>query len=592
MCFSLASLSAIAQENLARIAYVKTEEMIPMRDGIKLHTVVIQPKTSRSKLPIVFSRTPYGVDEEKPETLPSTLFKEGFIFVYQDIRGRFGSEGTFVMMRPTVDFSKAMVDEGTDAYDTIEWLTKHLPNNNNRAAIYGVSYDGWTALQAVVKPHPALKVAFPMASPIDMYVNDDFHRNGAFRLSYGLEYSYLMETNKENEQIKFDSTDLYDWYLKQGPLSNITKKFGTRPTWQGFFDHPNHDAYWSDQSLARLLKTPQVPVVHVGGWWDQEDPFGPQEGYRLLARNDPKRWNHIVLGPWNHGGWMGRGKGIGTIDFGHETGTEFKNQILLPTLLYYLKDKAMKPLATASIFITGTNDWRSFDVWPPIGTSIQRMFFGEAGSLTSNQIGKGMGYDSFLSDQENPVPYRKRPIQATYSPDSKWFNWQAEDQRFLSDRKDVLSYRSTPLAENFESIGLLRARLWASTSGTDSDWVVKVIDEYPSDDANLPGYQLPINMEVVRARYRNSLEKPAPLKPNAAVEYKIDLHSIGHVFLKGHRILVQIQSSWFPVIDRNPQKFVPNIFLAAAADYQVAEQRVFRTVDKASCIEFPVQLMR
>lgn len=576
VCLLATSLTAgaMAQENLTNQDYTKVEYMVPMRDGIKLHTVVLAPKSTKQGVPFMLQRTPYGTDGIEIERIRSSSVKEGFIFVFQDIRGRYKSEGTFVMMRPTRAKSHAPIDEATDAYDTIDWLIKNIPHNNGRAAISGTSYLGWTSLQAAANPHPALKLAMPAASPLDMFLNDDFHRNGAFRLSYGFEYSYMMETSKENEQFKFDLPDTYDWYLRLGALSNANEKYlhGKLPTWNGFLAHPNHDSYWTNQSVADQLITPKVPILSIGGFYDQEDPWGPQETFRLLQRNDPKGWNHIILGPWNHGGWGG--SKLGAIDFGPAAGAKY-GPLVESLLVAYLKDRGSKEIPTAQIYISGTNEWKSFSQWPPKAAVPTKLYIQPNYALGFNKP-KSKGYNEYLSDPANPVPYRKRPIEATYAPTgSGWSTWQVQDQRFLADRKDVLSYSTAALDKPITIAGQLSTDFVASTSGTDSDWIVKVIDVYPNDGSPLAGYQLPINMEVLRARFRDSLVKPSAVPSNKPVSYHLDLHATGHTFLPGHRIMVQIQSSWFPVIDRNPQTFVPNIYMAKDSDYKPATQRIY-----------------
>jgi putative CocE/NonD family hydrolase len=561
---------------------------IPMRDGVKLHTVIATPKNAAEPLPILLTRTPYNAEEERGD-LDAPYLKylenDGYVFVFQDVRGHYRSQGHFVMMRPMRKSPKG-IDEATDAYDTIDWLVKHVPKNNGRVGMFGISYPGWTTLVASADPHPALRAASPQASPLDMFVNDDFHRNGAFRLSYGFEYAYAMETSTEWTSFAFHSDDLYDWYLRLGPLSNVNAKYfhGKIPTWNGFLAHPNHDSYWTDQSVAGRLSSPKVPTLTVGGWWDQEDPWGPQEGYRLLARDDPKGWNHLVLGPWNHGGWMGRGAKLGAISFGEEAGTEFRKTIEAPFFAYYLKDEGTAP-PMVSTFQTGTDRWQIDSSWPPPDSHKTRLYLREGAAL-SLEPPKSRGSDSYVSDPKDPVPYRRRPISPTYAAGSGWFAWQVGDQRFVDRRHDVETYETSPLKSDVTAKGHVGATLFASTSGTDSDWVVKLIDEYPADDPKLGGYELPIAMEVVRARFRNGLDKPLAVPAGKPLSYSIDLHTTNHVFKKGHRIVVQIQSSWFPVIDRNPQTFLANPYLAKASDYRRATQRIFREPGRASEVEF------
>ncbi len=570
---------ACAQENLQPSDYSSRSVMIPMRDGVKLHTVIFAPSHSSKPLPFIFQRTPYGIEVQ---AVPKSLATEGYILVLQDIRGRFNSEGAFVMLRPMRAKNHANVDESTDAYDTIDWLVKNQPRNNGRVAMLGASYDAWLALEAAADPHPALKLSVPAASPIDLFVNDDFHHNGAFRLSYGYEYVSMMEASKVMEPVKFDLPDTYDWYLRLGALGNVKSDY---PTWRAFADHPNHDSFWTDQSVADKLRTPKVPIISVGGWWDQEDPWGPQETFNLLSKNDPNGRNHLVIGPWNHGGWAGMSK-LGPIDFGESAGPYYRQKVVGPALLHFLKNRGSFDLPTASVFVTGKNEWRSYDAWPPKSSRVKRLYFAANKGLSFES--PAAGSDSYVSDPANPVPYRHRPIQSTFAEDSKWDEWQVEDQRFASERLDVLSYETPPLKSDLTALGALKTHLVASTSGSDSDWVVKLIDEYPADDPVLPGYQLPINMEVVRARFYKGLNRSVQVPPGKAIGYDIDLHSIAHTFLKGHRIMVQVQSTWFPLIDRNPQKFVPNIYRAKDSDFQSATQRIFRSRN-GSYVALPIE---
>ncbi|HWD37745.1 MAG TPA: CocE/NonD family hydrolase [Fimbriimonas sp.] len=357
--FLLSLFASLPRQDFTAADYKATDLMIPMRDGVKLHTIVVAPTRPQEKLPFFFNRTPYGIAGFSAKNMGAFYIKEGFILVEQDIRGRYQSQGKFVMMRPTKGKSHQKVDEATDAYDTIDWLVKHVPNNNGRVAMYGTSYDGWLTLEAATAPHPALKLAAPMASPMDMFLNDDFHRNGAFRLSYGFEYCYMMETSKEQNLYKFDTPDTYEWYLRLGALPHVNEKYfhGKVPTWNGFTRHPNHDTYWTNQSVADLLTTPRLPILSIGGFWDQEDPWGPQETYRLLSRNDPHGWNHILIGPWNHGGWSG--SSLGEIQFGKEAGTKY-GIVLHSALLYYLKGRGTQPLPAATVFISGSDRWQEY----------------------------------------------------------------------------------------------------------------------------------------------------------------------------------------------------------------------------------------
>jgi putative CocE/NonD family hydrolase len=567
------------------------EVMVPMRDGVRLQTVLLTPKNAGGPLPFLIDRTPYGVPEKEAveKGLPAgqRWRSENYIFVAQNIRGRFRSEGKFVMFRPPHDpKSAAGVDETTDAWDTVDWLVKNVPNNNGLAGIAGTSYDGWTAVMAALNPHPALKAAIEQASPADQFLGDDFHHNGAFRLSYGFEYSAMLETSAtENYRFQFDRGDTYDWYLGLGPLSNADEKYfhGTMPTWTDFTRHPNYDTFWQRQAFAPYLNAVKLPIIHVAGWWDQEDFYGPQKIYELMERHDAARRNYFVAGPWNHGGWNGNGKRLGAIDFGSDTAAYYREKIFQPWFDHWLREEGSWKLAEATVFETGANQWREHEAWPPKrGVEARRLYFREGRRLAFDAP-SGSGFDEYVSDPANPVPYRPRPVPATY-PGPEWRVWLVQDQRFVDHRPDVLAWETEPLQEDVRVAGDIVTELVASTSGTDCDWVVKLIDVYPDSAEELPGYQLMIADEIMRARFRNGFEKPEAVPAGKALKYSIDLHTNAHAFLKGHRIMVQVQSTWFPVYDRNPQKFVPNIFEAHAADYGKATQRVYR----GSAVVLPV----
>jgi putative CocE/NonD family hydrolase len=491
------------------------------------------------------------------------------------------------MQRPPAHtWERGAVDESTDAYDTIEWLVRNVPGNNGRVGILGVSYDGWTAAMALIDPHPALRAASPQASPADMWLGDDFHHNGAFRLSYGFEYAAMMETSNVSTNFSFDRYDTYDWYLSLGPLANVNARHlhGQIPTWNDYVAHPDYDDFWQRQTIVRYLKTPTVPTLNVAGWWDQEDFYGPIAIYDTLELKDTTHLSFLVVGPWNHGGWNREGSALGPITFGSPTGEYFRARVQAPFFAYYLKDKGAPPVEEALTFEAGSNRWRSWSAWPPRAeTTARSLYFGanEELSFDPPTTRDTTACDTYVSDPAHPVPYRHRPIQATYFPGgSQWYTWLLEDQRFADDRADVLSWESAPLTEDLTIAGRVEAHLFASTTGTDADWVVKLIDVYPEDysqDWGLAGYQLMVANDVFRGRYRDSYEKPAPIPANQIVPYVIDLHTQDYTFRAGHRVMVQVQSSWFPVIDRNPQTFVANIFEARAEDYVKATQRIYRT---------------
>ena len=581
----------IGQGDDARVFVNFQEVMIPMRDGVRLQTVLLTPKNAKGPLPFLIDRTPYGVPgKEVTEIgLPAAQRwrSENYIFVSQNIRGRFHSEGKFVMFRPPHEpKDPGGVDESTDAWDTVAWLVGNVPNNNGRAGIAGTSYDGWTAVMAALNPHPALQAAVEQASPADQFLGDDFHHNGAFRLSYGFEYSAMLETSAtENYHFQFDQADTYDWYLGLGTLANADQKYfhGKVPTWTDFIRHPNYDSFWQRQAFAPYLNAVKLPILHVAGWWDQEDFYGPQKIYELMERHDTQRRNYFVAGPWNHGGWNGNGGKLGAIDFGGDTAAYYREEIFQPWFDHWLRGQDPWKLAEATVFETGANQWKEYEAWPPKqGVEARRLYFHEGRRLAFDAPA-GSGFDEYVSDPANPVPYRPRPVPPTY-PGPQWRVWLVEDQRFVDHRPDVLAWRTEPLKEDVRVAGDIVAELVASTGGTDTDWVVKLIDVYPDDAKELPGYELMIAGEILRARFRGGFEKPLAVPAGKPLNYAIDLHTNAHAFLKGHRIMAQVQSTWFPLYDRNPQKFVPSIFEAHAADYLKATQRVYR----GSAVVLPV----
>jgi len=580
------------------------DRKIPMRDGVKLHTAIFTPKKAQAPLPFLLMRTPYGAPSS-PLPLAfepyKELVEEGYIFVFQDIRGRYQSEGRFVMQRPPRDRSDPRaIDESTDAYDTVEWLLKNVPGNNGRVGLAGISYGGWLTAMAMLDPHPAVKAVSPQASPADMYLGDDFHHNGAFRLSYGFEYAAMMETSKENAAFRFDTFDTYEWYLRLGPLATVNEKYllGKIPSWNDFVAHPNYDAFWQKQAMASYLTRVTVPTLTVAGWWDQEDFYGPQKIYETLEPHDSGKMNFFVAGPWNHGGWMrSDGSALGRIKFGSNTSKYFREKIQAPFFAHFLKGKGGWEVKEAVTFETGTNAWQLYDEWPPRKLTADRSLYFREGrglSFEAPTLADAAAFDSYVSDPSRPVPYRPRPVEATYDPHgSGWGAWLVGDQRFVDLRPDVLSWETAPLAEDVTVTGRISARLFASTTGTDTDWIVKLIDVYPGDfpaEPTMGGYELMIADEVFRGRFRASFEKPGPLVPGRVTDFTIDLHAADHRFLKGHRIMVQVQSTWFPLIDRNPQTYVENIFLAKASDYRPATQRVFRSRAHPSHITLPVRV--
>jgi putative CocE/NonD family hydrolase len=593
------------------------EVMIPVRDGVRLQTAILTPVDQRGPLPILFRRTPYGVPDKPPEQMPSSikeLAQDGYIFVIQNLRGRFKSEGVF-NLSSWVDLkdSKA-TNETTDAYDSIEWLIKNIPNNNGKVGMYGVSYDGLTTALTMLHPHPALMAISEQASPVDQWMNDDDHRFGALRESYDFEYAVMEQADKnKNTHFDFETYDTYQWYLDLGPLSNINAKYlhGSIPYWNSSVDHPDYDDFWKKEAWVSQLHASTVPNLNVAGFWDQEDPWGPWQIFRHAEENDPQHTNFMVAGPWFHGEWAGgKGDSIGLIPFGgHETSREFRENILAPFFRHYLHGQGDKPAWQASTFQSGSNTWQTYAAWPPKESKPTNLYLHADGTLSFTAPDASAGksaqaYREYISDPANPVAYRQRPISPTY-PAGDWRTWEVADQRFVDNRPDVLSFVSAPLDHDLTVTGPLAANLFASTTGTDSDFIVKLIDVYPQDAQknawnaddgpkpgqyaqSLNGYELPIAMEVRRGRYLTSYEKPAPLTPNKPMEWNISLRDHDHVFLKGHRIMVQIQSTWFPVIDRNPQKYVPSIYKAAASDFVSATQRIYCSPDMPSHLVLPV----
>jgi putative CocE/NonD family hydrolase len=587
------------------------EVMIPMRDGARLQTVILTPAWFKEPLPILLERTPYGVPDKAPETISAAardLVNDGYIEVIQNLRGRFKSEGVF-QLSSFVDLNDPKaVNESTDAYDTIDWLVKNVPSNG-RVGIWGVSYGGMTAAIALLHPHPALKAASEQAAPVDQWMNDDFHRFGALRLSYAFEYAVLEEADKnKNTHFEFPVYDTYQWYLDAGPVKTFDDKFlhGTVPYWNLVTAHADYDDFWKQEAYVNQLHSAPVPNLNVAGFWDQEDPWGPWQIFRHSAESDPSHNNYMVAGPWSHGQWQReKAENIGVYSYGgHDTAREFVHDIEAPFFRYFLHGEGERFGWRAKTFQSGSNTWQTYDQWPPPGAVATNLYLRADGTLTFSAPANGTPYREYVSDPANPVPYRPRPISPTY-PGGDWSTWEAADQRFVDHRPDVLTYTSPPLDKDLVVTGELAAKLYASTTGTDCDFVVKLIDVYP-ENAQIPGwkedagpkpgefaktmngYELPVAMEVRRGRYLKSFDKPEALRPGDATLWDIPLRDRDHVFRKGHRIMVQVQSTWFPLIDRNPQKFVSSIYQAAEADFVKATQRIYSTPDMPSHIVLPL----
>ena len=602
-CFPLAFLLLAAPplraaaQTLSISAYACRFVEIPVRDGVHLHTSICAPRTVQEKLPFLLTRTPYGI---QGDTVVSDDYRflaaDGYIFVSQDIRGRFGSEGKFLMNRPLHDPADSTgVDESTDTYDTVEWLLKNVPDHNGRAGALGVSYPGFLATMAGIHPHPAMKAVSPQAPMTDTWMGDDFFHQGAFRLSYGFEYSADLELSKDmSVPPPIGDWDTYDWYRRLGPLSGVDAKYfqGRNPTWSAFVAHPAYDAYWQARAVQRRLTAPEVATLTVGGWWDQEDRYGPLATYRALERGDSSGRNALVMGPWNHGGWRrGEPRRMPVVDPGTSEG--YLRDVEAPWFAYWLKDKGRLSVPEAYLYDAGARQWRSFASWPPKEGARRSLYLRAGGRLSFDPPAAGEGaYDQYVSDPAHPVPYRPRPVEQTYDPrGSRWRIWETEDQRFVDGRPDVVSWVSEPLEEDVTIAGDVRARLAASTTGRDADWVVKLIDVFPDsmpDDWKLGGYELMVAHEIMRGRYRTGFSTPRPLAPNTPLDFTVDLHQQAYTFMRGHKLMVQVQSTWFPLYDRNPQTWVPNIFHAKASDFRAETHRVWHTAAHASRVEVTV----
>ena len=577
--------------------YQRSEVMIPMRDGVKLHTVVLKPADITAPLPFLIQRTPYGVDYTSRASffggLPE-LAREGYIYVNQDIRGRFKSEGEFVMSRPQADHrDPKAIDESTDAYDTVAWLLKNIPGNNGCAGFVGTSYPGFLAMEAGIDPHPAVKAVSPQAPMIDVWMGDDFFHNGAFRQSYGYDYVFGMESNKQNTEVSYGKDkDGYDYFLERGSFAEDVKKSGVKqtfPTWKLFLDHPSYDTVWSSRGVQHHLNAVAVPTLSVGGYYDQEDMWGPQEEYKTLEPPDSKHENYLVLGPWRHGYWGSSSRHLGNLNYGEPIGKEFRSRIEAKFFGHYLKNEPGFDLQDTASFQTGSNTWKFYSHFPPEQAQPTSLHLVGDGEL-SWEDAKAPAKATYVSDPANPVPYRHRPIQPTYGPGSQWFDWLTEDQRFVTDRKDMTVWKLPVLKKDLIMTGEVVADIFASTTGTDNDMIVKLIDQYPGNDPDpkMRGYQLMINEEIFRGRYLQSFEKPIPMRSGSIHEYRFSLHDVDHVFKAGHTVMVEIQSTWFPLYDRNPQTFVPNIMTAKPDDYKAATITIYSDPDHDSNLQVPL----
>lgn len=582
--------------------YAKSSHRVPMRDGVRLFTIVYAPRDTSREYPILLLRTPYSVAPYGPDEYPAVLGpsaefdRDGYIFVFQDVRGKFRSEGEFRVMRPlaAVDPGSGGVDESTDTYDTIEWLLKNLRHHNGRVGMWGISYPGWQTVMGMIGAHPALVAASPQASPADMFIGDDFHHNGAFRLMYA--FSWLSRNARrrggptEEREAPFDYGTPwgYRFFMDVGTAGAIDSLFfqGRVPAWNEFMEHPNYDAYWQNQNVLNHLRGIRPAVLNVAGWFDAEDFYGPISIYHTMERENPGNRSTLVVGPWLHGGWRSTpGDHLGCIGFGSKTSEYFQREVQFPFFSYYLKDRAGWDSPEAVVFETGTNVWRRYDRWPPANVVPVKLYLRSNGALTFGDgklsweppAAEDAGYDEYVSDPEHPVPFSAE-VRTTQG-----HLWMIEDQRFASTRPDVLVYQTDPLSEEMTIAGPILANLYVSTTGTDADWVAKLIDLYPGDaprsefcDVPLGDFQMLLAGEILRGRFRNSFTDPEPMVPGQVTEIRIDLRDRYHTFRRGHRVMVQVQSSWFPVYDRNPHTFV-DIYRARPSDFRKATQRVYRS---------------
>jgi len=597
-----------AQAPMARPVpdYMRSEAMIPMRDGVKLHTVILRPTDSENsgeKLPFLMQRTPYGVDEITAKAVAGVkpeLIASGYIFIFQDIRGRYESEGQFVMNRPVVKHvGKTDVDETTDASDTIDWLLKHEKNNNGKVGVLGVSYPGFLAIMAGVDANPAVKAISPQAPMTNIWIGDDFFHNGAFRETYSFDYVQELEAQKTNGVVD-SKEDQYTFFLEHENFAGVAKAAGISnlPTTKHFLDEPEYGKFWQAMAVEPHLSKPEVPTLEVGGYWDQEDMWGTQAEYAALRPHekpsDPMHKVFMVLGPWNHGEWAHSSaenlvSPFGTLDFGgQKTGDYYRTIFEFPFFELYLKGRPGFDLQDTASFRTGENQWHRYAIWPPVeGFHAARVYLEPDKKLSfSDPVG---GYDekaaAYVADPADPIPYRHRPVQSTYGIDSHWRPWLVEDQRFVSERKDLANFSTPVLTGDLTVTGDVKADLFAATTGSDGDWVMKLIDVYPDDQG---GYQLMVAEEILRGRYRHSFTSPEPVRPGEVNEYKWSLHGMDHTFLKGHRMMVEVQSSWFPLYDRNPQTYVPNIMTAPATAYQPETITVFGSAKYPSHLDLPL----
>jgi putative CocE/NonD family hydrolase len=611
LCFSASFLlllfikigpfSSAQTEAEVKALYTKTEQMISMRDGVKLFTSIYSPKDQSKRYPIMLNRTPYSVapygkGDYKTALGPSPLFQnEQYIFVYQDVRGRFMSEGEYVNMRPHKDKKSgaADIDESSDTYDTIEWLVKNVANNNGRVGMWGISYPGFYTTMGILSAHPALKAASPQAPIADWFIGDDFHHNGALFLPHAFNFLSGFGLPRPKPTTEFaprfshGTPDGYRFFLDMGPVANADRKYlkGQVAFWNEMMAHPNYDDYWQARNVVPHLRNVTTTVMTVGGWFDAEDLFGALNTYQGIERNNPGIYNTIVMGPWFHGGWSrSDGDQLGSINFGAKTAVYYREKLELPFFNCLLKDKCDGRVPEAVMFETGSNKWRTYEHWPPTTAETRELFLQSGGTLGFEPTTSTAAFDEYVSDPTHPVPF----INSTAIGMTR--EYMTDDQRFASTRPDVLVYQTQPLNQEITFAGPVKVTLFVSTTGTDADFVVKLIDVLPDNlpdnepnpaGVRLGGYQMLVRGEPMRARFRNSYSKPEAMVPGKVTKVEFTMPDINHSFLRGHRIMVQVQSSWFPLVDRNPQKFV-DINRATEADFQKATQRVYHSGVNAS----------
>jgi uncharacterized protein len=606
--FSTAEINP-AEANTAWLAerYTKYEYHIPMRDGVRLFTRVFMPKDDSQPWPILLTRTPYGLKPYGADNYTNvsgsfeTLAKDTFILVSQDVRGRFGSEGKFVHVRPFQPHKGPKdADENSDAWDTIDWLVNRVPGNNGKVGMFGISYAGFYTSMGTIDSHPALKAASPQAPISDWFMGDDIYHNGAFFLSQNFWFFHRFEQvvddplHEDRRDFLFGTPDGYDFFLRLGPLENTDTQYlkGRAPAWNELLAHPTYDSWWQARNVRPHLNGVRCAVMTVGGWFDAEDLFGSLETYRWIERQNPGITNVLVMGPWSHGEWgRGIGEQLGQISFHAKTAEFYREKIELPFFRHFLKGDTNYTVAEAHVFETGTARWRRFDAWPPRNASSHTLYFHAGGSLGFEAPAEGANaFDEYVSDPAKPVPYTSDPT--TRYPTA----YPIEDQRFAASRPDVLVYETEPLKEDLTFAGPLQATLYVSTTATDADWIVKLVDVYPGNFPNpepnptnvkLGGYQQLVRGEILRGKFRNSFEKPEPFEPGKVTPIAFSMPDICHTFRPGHRVMIQVQSSWFPLVDRNPQTFV-NIPKANPEDFRKATHRVYRAGKAASGLTFQI----